>query len=195
MRQRAMIAMALAGGPDLLIADEPTSALDITVQAQILELLKGLQSRLRMGLLLISHDVGVVARVCHRVVVFYAGRVMETGSTKDIFDNPRHPYTRGLLGSRLSIRDRRRVLRPIPGKVPEADAWPAGCRFHPRCREAWDLCGRQEPGLVEIAPGPGGETPLPGSPQAVQRGHEAGSRTVARSARCWLFSGDRRGAP
>jgi oligopeptide/dipeptide ABC transporter ATP-binding protein len=172
MRQRAMIAMALAGRPELLVADEPTSALDVTVQTQILDLLTVLQGRLGMALLVISHDLGVVARVCQRVVVFYAGRIMETGPTREILTKPRHPYTRGLLGSRLSMKDRRRVVRPIPGEVPESVAWPEGCRFHPRCREAWDRCGQEEPGLVEIGPG---------------------SPAGARNARCWLFSGDRGG--
>lgn len=172
MRQRAMIAMALAGRPELLVADEPTSALDVTVQTQILDLLTVLQGRLGMALLVISHDVGVVARVCQRVVVFYAGRIMETGPTQEILTKPRHPYTRGLLGSRLSMKDRRRLIRPIPGEVPESVAWPEGCRFHPRCREGWDRCGQEEPGLVEIGP------PSP---------------VGARNARCWLFSGDRGG--
>ena len=183
MRQRAVIAMALAGRPELLIADEPTSALDVTVQAQILDLLMGLQRRLGMALLLISHDVGVVARVCHRVVVFYAGRIMEGGPTREILADPRHPYTRGLLGSRLSIKDRRRVLRPIPGEVPEADAWPTGCRFHPRCREALDRCGREEPELEEILPGP----------EAGPRRRGSLDPSEARSARCWLLAVDQGG--
>jgi len=186
MRQRAMIAMALAGRPALLIADEPTSALDVTVQAQILELLKGLVRKLGMGLLLISHDVGVVSRVCQRVLVFYAGRIMEAGSTADILTDPRHPYTRGLLGSRLSIKDRRRVLRPIPGEVPEADAWPPGCRFHPRCSESWDLCAREEPDLMEISSGAEPERLRDASSDPT-----SGGQAAVRQARCWLLSGDR----
>jgi len=200
MRQRAMIAMALAGSPALLIADEPTSALDVTVQAQILELLKRLQSRFHMALLLISHDVGVVSRVCQTMVVLYAGKVVEKGPTQDILRSPRHPYTRGLLGSRLFLKDRRRVLRPIPGEVPEANAWPEGCRFHPRCSEAWHLCGREEPRLVAMGLGRGAGArevdsrvvgPPGGSLSEVgptDRGGEGRSR--ARSVRCWLFSGD-----
>ena len=145
MRQRAMIAMALAGDPALLIADEPTTALDMTVQAQILDLLKGLQARRGMALLLISHDLGVVARVCGKVAVMYGGQVVETGPVARVLEQPRHPYTRGLLGSRLSLHDRRRTLRPIPGEVPEASRWPSGCRFHPRCPDVVDRCRDESP--------------------------------------------------
>lgn len=148
MRQRAMIAMALAGDPSLLVADEPTTALDATVQLQILELLKRLQAERGMALLLVSHDLGVVGRVCRRVVVMYGGTVVETGEAREILSRPRHPYTRGLLGSRLSLRDRRKALRPIAGEVPEATRWPGGCRFHPRCPEAVDRCRTEVPALV-----------------------------------------------
>jgi peptide/nickel transport system ATP-binding protein len=167
MRQRAMIAMALAGEPSLLIADEPTTALDVTIEAQILLLLKDLQVRLGMGMLLISHDLTVVSRVCQRVAILYGGQVVESGRTEEILSAPRHPYTRGLMGSRLLLDDRRRTLRPISGEVPEATEWPKGCRFHPRCPEALDRCRVQEPDLEGF----------PGS---------------ARFARCWLFS-DREG--
>ncbi len=153
MRQRGMIAMALAGNPELLVADEPTTALDVTVQAQILDLLKGLRGERGMALLLISHDLRVVARVCERVMVMYGGRVVEEGPTEEILSHPAHPYTRGLLDSRLSIRDRRGALRPIPGDVPEAAAWPPGCRFHPRCPHVADRCRRREPDLVEVGGG------------------------------------------
>ncbi len=201
MRQRAMIAIALAGDPSLLIADEPTSALDVTVQAQILELLERLQSRFHMALLLISHDVGVVSRVCQTMMVLYAGKVVEEGPTHDLLRSPCHPYTRGLLGSRLFLKDRRRVLRPIPGEVPEANAWPEGCRFHPRCSEAWHLCGREEPRLVAMGLGEGveirqGDPRIPGSPGASppetdSGGPGGGSRSRTGRVRCWLFSGDR----
>jgi peptide/nickel transport system ATP-binding protein len=176
MRQRAAIAMALAGRPELLIADEPTSALDVSVQAQILDLLARLQARHGMALLLISHDLEAVARVCQQVVVFYAGKVMESGPVSDVLARPKHPYTRGLLGSRLSLRDRRRQLRPIPGEVPEPESWPEGCRFHPRCAEAWDLCRREEPGLKGMRGSPGGERPLEGAEAGEGASHQ----------RCWL---------
>ena len=153
MRQRVMIAMALAGNPSLLIADEPTTALDVTIQAQILDLLRRLQEDRRMGLLLISHDLRVVAHLCHRVFVMYGGRVVEEGPTAEVLASPRHPYTRGLLGSRLSIHDRRRGLRAIPGDVPEATSWPSGCRFHSRCQEAVSRCRELEPELVSLDPG------------------------------------------
>jgi len=149
MRQRAMIAMALAGEPSLLVADEPTTALDVTTEAQILKLLKEIQGRLGMGLLLISHDLSVVSRVCDRVVILYGGRVVEAGPTPAVLGAPKHPYTRGLMGSRLSFNDRRESLRPIPGEVPEATDWPMGCRFHPRCSEASDKCRVEEPDLSQ----------------------------------------------
>jgi oligopeptide/dipeptide ABC transporter ATP-binding protein len=164
MRQRVMIAMALAGEPALLIADEPTTALDVNIEAQILDLLKRVQTRLGMGLLFISHDLGVVSRICDRMVILYGGRVVEAGPTREILEAPKHPYTRGLMGSRLSVQDRRRRLRPIAGEVPEAVAWPRGCRFHPRCSEVLSRCERREPALVELA---------------------------GREIRCWLYDGSR----
>jgi peptide/nickel transport system ATP-binding protein len=174
MRQRAMIAMALAGDPALLVADEPTTALDVTIQAQILGLLKKLRAERGMALLLISHDLRVVAQVCGTVFVMYGGQVVESGPSAEVFLHPKHPYTRGLLGSRLSVRDRRARLRPVPGEVPEATAWPKGCRFHPRCREGVVACGSDEPpmvllGLDEV----GGGFPVPG-------------KTGGRLARCWF---------
>ena len=148
MRQRVMVAMALAGNPALLVADEPTTALDVTIQAQILSLLRNVQEERGMALLLISHDLRVVARICQRVAVMYGGQVVEEGDTERILSRPRHPYTRGLLGSRLSIRDRRSGLRPIPGDVPDATAWPGGCRFHPRCPYAVEECRVEAPELA-----------------------------------------------
>ena len=153
MRQRVMIAMALAGNPSLLIADEPTTALDVTVQAQILGLLRRLQEDRGMALLLISHDLRVVAHLCQRVFIMYGGRVVEEGATTEILAHPRHPYTRGLLGSRLSIHDRRQGLRPIIGSVPEATDWPSGCRFNPRCSEAVSRCRDEEPELFHLNSG------------------------------------------
>jgi oligopeptide/dipeptide ABC transporter ATP-binding protein len=147
MRQRVMIAMALAGDPDLLIADEPTTALDTTVQAQILDLLDEVRRLRGMALLLVSHDLATVGRVCERMVVMYGGRIMEEGSTDLLLTSPAHPYTRGLLASRPARGEGGRVLEPIPGEVPEATDWPGGCRFHPRCLHAWDLCREREPEL------------------------------------------------
>jgi peptide/nickel transport system ATP-binding protein len=152
MRQRVMIAMALACGPKLLIADEPTTALDVTVQAQVLELLVRLQAALQMGILLITHDLGVVAETAHRVIVMYAGRVVEQGTATAIFARPRHPYTAGLFRSlpRLDTDD---ALRPIEGTVPDALRFPGGCRFHPRCPYALPVCSERVPPLVERATG------------------------------------------
>jgi peptide/nickel transport system ATP-binding protein/oligopeptide transport system ATP-binding protein len=160
MRQRVMIAMALSCEPSLLIADEPTTALDVTIQAQILELLAGLRGKLGMAVLLITHDLGVVAEVCDRVVVMYAGQVVETGTVYEIFAEPAHPYTRGLLASLPSVDDPGKRLESIPGTVPNPVDWPVGCRFRARCPLADEGC--EEPqALVHLGPSEG------------------------RSARCW----------
>jgi peptide/nickel transport system ATP-binding protein len=135
-----MIAMAIACAPKLLIADEPTTALDVTIQAQILELLAGLRSAHGMAVMLITHDLGVVAEVCDRVVVMYAGQIVESGTVEDIFVRPAHPYTRGLLGSLPSVDGRGRRLASIPGTVPSPLHWPEGCRFRARCPSAGDGC-------------------------------------------------------
>ena len=140
MRQRVMIAMALSCEPRLLIADEPTTALDVTIQAQILELLASLRGRHGMAVLLITHDLGVVAEVCDRVVVMYAGQVVETGGVHELFADPRHPYTRGLLDSLPSVDNPGQRLRSIPGTVPSPIAWPSGCRFMERCPLAGEGC-------------------------------------------------------
>ena len=149
MRQRVMIAMALICHPQILIADEPTTALDVTIQAQILELLQRLQQQLSMAVLLITHDLGVVAGSADRVVVMYAGQVVETAPTPELFASPRHPYTEGLMASIPRLDRPRERLHSIPGSVPAATAWPAGCRFHPRCPFAWEKCRTEEPPLLD----------------------------------------------
>ncbi len=155
MRQRVMIAMALALGPRLLIADEPTTALDVTIQAQILELLLGLQEEMKMAVMLITHDLGVIAETADRVLVMYAGRVVEEAVVKDLFDNPLHPYTQGLLESlpRLEAGKGGRRLTAIPGLVPNLLELPVGCKFAPRCSKAVGECWPTEPELREIRPG------------------------------------------
>jgi oligopeptide/dipeptide ABC transporter ATP-binding protein len=163
MRQRVMIAMALICHPQILIADEPTTALDVTIQAQILELLERLQRELGMAVLLITHDLGVVAGTTDRVVVMYAGQVVETAPTRELFARPRHPYTEGLMESIPRLDRPRARLHSIPGSVPAATAWPAGCRFHPRCPYAWDKCRTEEPPLLE-------------------------SGAAGHTARCWLVA-------
>ena len=161
--QRVMIAMALICHPKVLIADEPTTALDVTVQAQILELLERKQAELGMAVLLITHDLGIVAGVADRVAVMYGGQVVETAATRDLFAHPLHPYTAGLLASVPRLDGGRGRLSGIPGGVPPATAWPSGCRFHPRCPHAWDRCRTDEPPLLD-GPAPG------------------------QSARCWLVT-------
>lgn len=148
MRQRVMIAMALSCNPKLLIADEPTTALDVTVQAQILDLLRDLQQRLNMATLLITHDLGVVASMARRVSVMYAGRVVESGDILDIFETPQHPYTVGLLESLPKLHGETGALRPIEGNVPDALALPPGCRFHPRCPFRFEPCPVEHPAFV-----------------------------------------------
>jgi oligopeptide/dipeptide ABC transporter ATP-binding protein len=153
MRQRVMIAMALACRPQLLIADEPTTALDVTIQAQILDLLGGLQRRLAMALLLVTHDLGVVAERADAVAIMYAGRVVERGPVGDVFRQPLHPYTRGLLHSIPKIGvQRQRRLDAIPGSVPDLLHLPSGCRFRDRCAIAIDACAATEPALQRHAP-------------------------------------------
>ncbi len=149
LRQRAMIAMALAGGPQLLIADEPTTALDVTVQKQILELLDRLRRELRLGLLFITHDLGVVAQVANRVAVMYAGRIIEEGPAREVLLNPRHPYTQGLLKSSPSLEPG--ALTPIAGSVPQLRALPPGCAFEPRCAVRREECVAGIPELRSIA--------------------------------------------
>ena len=154
MRQRVMIAMALSCNPELLIADEPTTALDVTIQAQILDLISKLQKEFRTSVLIITHDLGVIAEMADRVMVVYAGKAVESADVRDIFRNPRHPYTRGLLKSlpRLDM-DREVKLEVIKGMVPDALSFPAGCRFHPRCSFVKEKCKTEEPALVDAIDG------------------------------------------
>jgi peptide/nickel transport system ATP-binding protein len=153
MRQRVMIAMALSCEPALLIADEPTTALDVTIQAQILDLLSDLQQRLGMAILIITHDLGVIAEVADEVLVMYAGRIVESAGVNDLFADPQHPYTIGLLGSIPRIDVDRARLATIEGTVPSPNNQPAGCRFAPRCPFATQRCTLEPPPLREIAPG------------------------------------------
>jgi peptide/nickel transport system ATP-binding protein/oligopeptide transport system ATP-binding protein len=153
MRQRVMIAMALSCEPDLLIADEPTTALDVTVQAQILDLLRTLQQQTGMAIILITHDLGIVAEMADEVAVMYAGRVVERAPGAAIFDDPQHPYTLGLLGSIPKIEEERDRLLAIEGTVPPPFDLPSGCRFHPRCVFARPACTAEDPGLREIDQG------------------------------------------
>jgi len=152
MRQRVMIAMALACEPDLLIADEPTTALDVTVQAQILDLLRELQQQSGMAIILITHNLGVVAEMADEIAVMYAGRVVERGPGAAIFDDPQHPYTLGLLGSIPRLEEDRARLLAIEGAVPAPFALPAGCRFRPRCVFAGEECGQIDPPLRVLGP-------------------------------------------
>lgn len=161
MRQRVMIAIALSCNPKLLIADEPTTALDVSIQAQILELMRGISSDYDTAIIIITHDLGVVAEMADRVVVMYAGQVVEVGDVFAIFENPRHPYTRGLLNCTPRIHELRDELEVIEGSVPSPLKMPKGCRFHPRCAFADERCISQQPELIE----------------------DAGQHAV----RCWLF--------
>jgi oligopeptide transport system ATP-binding protein len=165
MRQRVMIAMAIACNPALLIADEPTTALDVTIQAQVLELMKELKRALGTAILIISHDLGLVAEMAQRVIVMYAGKIVEEAPVEALFADPRHPYTRGLLASIPNLTGGRGQLSVIEGSVPLPGSFPAGCRFHPRCPVALPECSNAEPPLVDLGGG--------------------------RQARCWLCA-DRR---
>lgn len=145
MRQRVGIAIALACNPSLLIADEPTTALDVTIQAQVLELMKGLKAKYGMSMIMISHDLGVIAEICDEVAVMYAGRIVEKGTLVDIFRHTKHPYTEGLFNSLPNIKKRTDKLQPIPGLMPDPTNLPTGCAFAPRCRYAWEDCIAKQP--------------------------------------------------
>jgi peptide/nickel transport system ATP-binding protein len=153
MRQRVVIALALAGEPSLLIADEPTTALDVSIQAQIVTLLARLARERGMAILLVTHDMGVIASIADRIAVMYAGRIVESGRVADVIERPRHPYTAGLMASIPSITDTRARLAQIDGAMPRLMSIPAGCAFHPRCTVALERCTRERPALIADAAG------------------------------------------
>ncbi len=153
MRQRVMIAMALSGNQKLLIADEPTTALDVTIQAQILELMKELIRDSDTSIILITHDLGVVAEMADRVIIMYAGQIVEQADVYEIFSSPLHPYTKGLLESTIKIEDQQDKLQTIEGTVPDPSEMPKGCRFNPRCTKAKEKCSQQPPELIEVKKG------------------------------------------
>lgn len=153
MKQRIMIAMALACRPKMLIADEPTTALDVTIQAQILDLMNDLKEKLNTSIMLITHDLGVIAEMADHVIVMYSGKVVEDAPTIELFENPKHPYTIGLMSSIPSLAKEGQRLETIPGVVPNPLYLPKGCYFHPRCKYATSECREVQPELVEIAPG------------------------------------------
>jgi len=151
MRQRAMIAMALACNPDVVITDEPGTALDVIVQAQVLKLLKDLKNRLNLAIIMITHDLSLIAETCEKAAIMYAGKLVEIGSVVDIFKEPLHPYTQGLIGAFPSIIGEKRRMTSIPGFPPDLLDPPRGCRFHPRCKYAMDICRKEEPKLTNIS--------------------------------------------
>lgn len=153
MRQRIAIARALSARPEILFADEPTTALDVTIEAQVLHLMRELQANMGMDMVMITHDMGVIAEMCKRVTVLYAGRVCETGNVQSIFHTPKHPYTQALLTSVPSVLGRIKKLSVIPGTIPDLIYPPPGCRFHPRCPFAKDVCKKEMPDSVEVAKG------------------------------------------
>jgi oligopeptide/dipeptide ABC transporter ATP-binding protein len=153
MKQRVMIAMALSCNPEVLIADEPTTALDVTIQAQILDLMKSLQDEFGMSILMITHDLGIVSDMASHVAIMYASRIVEYGPIENIFNDPRHPYTHGLFTSIPVIGRKKGDLYVIPGNVPNPLSFPEGCKFWPRCAFAEDICRSQEPLLDEVSPG------------------------------------------
>ncbi len=153
MRQRVLIAMALMMNPAMIIADEPTTALDVTIQAQILELLTDLKQRLGTAILMITHDLGVIAETAERVLVMYGGEIVEEADVRTLFDDAHHPYTEGLMYAMPHITESRERLNVIPGTVPPPTAWPSGCRFRDRCRYSWERCESEHPPLYQIGAG------------------------------------------
>jgi oligopeptide/dipeptide ABC transporter ATP-binding protein len=149
MRQRIVGAIALAGGPRLIIADEPTTNLDVTIQAQYLDLLKELQQRTGVAVIFVTHNLGIVARMCDKLAVMYAGRIVEAGTVRELFDAPQHPYTKGLLGSMPKLGSKEKLFA-IPGQPPDLATLPTGCAFHPRCVEALQRCGSEEPPQMQV---------------------------------------------
>jgi oligopeptide/dipeptide ABC transporter ATP-binding protein len=178
MRQRVMIAMALVLKPAVVIADEPTTALDVTIQAQILELLADLQRRLGTAILMITHDLGVIAEVARRVVVMYAGEVVEESPVEALFAAPHHPYAEGLLAAVPRLGSRRDRLATIPGTVPPATAWPTGCRFRDRCPYAWERCATEHPPLYRIGDGRVSRCHLADEPERRARPHVPATEAV-----------------
>jgi oligopeptide/dipeptide ABC transporter ATP-binding protein len=172
MRQRVVIAMALVMNPAVVIADEPTTALDVTIQAQILELLQQLQSRFGTSILLITHDLGVVAETVSRVLVMYGGEIVEEAPVKTLFAEPHHPYTEGLLAAMPRLGEARERLRTIPGTVPPPTRWPSGCRFHDRCPYAWERCATEHPPLYQIGSGHVSRCHLAEEPRRRDQPHE-----------------------
>jgi peptide/nickel transport system ATP-binding protein len=150
MKQRVMIAMALACNPRIVIADEPVTALDVMIQAQILELLERLKRELDLSMILISHDLSVMAETCDQMAIMYAGKIMESGNINDVFKNAKHPYTKDLIGAFPDINGPTDLPAYIPGLLPSLINPPAGCRFHPRCKFAWQKCIDEEPPLLEV---------------------------------------------
>ena len=153
MRQRVMIAMALACNPKIVIADEPVTALDVMIQAQILELLERLKRELGLSMILISHDLSVMAETCEKMAIMYAGKMVETGSVRDVFKNSKHPYTKDLIAAFPDIKGSRTLPAYIPGDIPSLIHPPTGCHFHPRCKFAWGLCQQEEPKLLPVGDG------------------------------------------
>jgi len=172
MRQRVIIAMALVMNPALVIADEPTTALDVTIQAQILELLRDLQQKFGTSILLITHDLGVVAETVSRVIVMYGGEIVEQAPVNELFAAAHHPYTEGLLNAMPQVGHERERLATIPGSVPPPTAWPSGCRFHDRCQYAWDRCATEHPPLYQIGDGHVSRCHLAQEPQRRADVHE-----------------------
>ena len=153
MKQRVVIAIALACQPKLLLADEPTTALDVTIQAQVIKMMRSLREQNKMSMIFITHDLGIVADICDKVAIMYAGEIVEFGSLKDIFHHRSHPYTEGLFGSIPSLSEDVERLEPIKGLAPNPADLPKGCKFHPRCKYATEKCSQMEPAVHEIAPG------------------------------------------
>ena len=153
MKQRVVIAIALACNPNLLIADEPTTALDVTIQAQVLDLMNDLKTKFKTAMILITHDLGVVAQVCDKVAIMYAGEIVESGSLLDIYEDTKHPYTKGLFDSIPSLDEEAVRLKPIQGLMPDPTELPKGCKFHPRCPYSKEICSKQEPKVTEITKG------------------------------------------
>ena len=150
MKQRVVIAMALACSPEILIADEPTTALDVTIQAQVLDMIRELKRKYKMSMIMITHDLGIVAEICDTVAIVYAGRIVEYGTLEDIFNHTAHPYTAGLFGSLPNMEDRTQRLKPIPGLMPDPTNLPEGCAFSPRCPNASEKCRTQCPALTRV---------------------------------------------